>query len=115
MSVSYLVVRKRLENRKSSQQNQLPSQDLLTDPFCLYQQVMWNLVKNAVKFSTSGGSISITSANEADGGLTLRFIYHGTGIEPALLPLIFNPFRQGNHVEAHPSGGLGLGLFLAKE
>jgi hypothetical protein len=34
MSVSYLVVRKRLEKRKSSQQNQLSSQDLLTDPFC---------------------------------------------------------------------------------
>lgn len=78
------------------------------------QQVMWSLVKNAVKFSTPGSNISITSANEADGELTLQFIDHGVGIEPALLPLIFNPFRQGEHDKAHRSGGLGLGLFIAK-
>ena len=78
------------------------------------QQVMWNLVKNAVKFSTPGSSISITSANDAFGRLTLNFIDHGIGIEPELLPLVFEPFRQGNHGMPHHSGGLGLGLFIAK-
>jgi signal transduction histidine kinase len=78
------------------------------------QHVMWNLVKNAIKFSTPGSSISINSANDDAGGLTLQFVDHGVGIEPALLPLIFDPFRQGNHAKPHLSGGLGLGLFIAK-
>jgi PAS domain S-box-containing protein len=78
------------------------------------QQVMWNLVKNAVKFSTQGGSISITSKNDAVGGLILQFVDHGVGIESALLPRIFEPFRQGNHSQTHHAGGLGLGLFIAK-
>jgi two-component system CheB/CheR fusion protein len=78
------------------------------------QQVMWNLVKNAVKFSAPGSIIAITSANDVAGELTLQFIDHGVGIEPALLPLLFNPFRQGNHDKPHLSGGLGLGLFIAK-
>lgn len=78
------------------------------------QQVMWNLVKNAVKFSTPGSTISITSANNEAGELVLHFVDAGIGIEAALLPLIFNPFRQGDHDKTHVSGGLGLGLFIAK-
>jgi signal transduction histidine kinase len=90
-----------------------PEKIVLADTVRL-QQVMWNLIKNAVKFSTPGGSISIISANDAAGGLTLQFVDHGVGIEPALLPLIFDPFRQGHHAKPHLSGGLGLGLFIAK-
>lgn len=90
-----------------------PEKMVLADSARL-QQIMWNLVKNAVKFSIPGSSISITSANEAAGGLTLQFVDHGVGIEPALLDRIFDPFRQGNHSTPHLSGGLGLGLFIAK-
>jgi PAS domain S-box-containing protein len=86
---------------------------VLADSVRLHQ-VMWNLVKNAVKFSAPGSSISITSANDAAGGLTLQFIDHGVGIEPALLPGVFEPFRQGNHATPNLSDGLGLGLFIAK-
>ncbi len=78
------------------------------------QQVMWNLVKNAVKFSTRGGSISITSANDAPGGLTLEFADHGIGIVPELLPLVFDALQQGDHSTQHRYGGLGLGLFIAR-
>ena len=76
------------------------------------QQVMWNLVKNAIKFSTPGSSISITSANDTPGGLSLEFVDHGVGIEPEMLPMVFDPFQQGDL--QHIYGGLGLGMFIAK-
>ncbi len=78
------------------------------------QQVMWNLVKNAVKFSPRGGSISIASVNDAPGGLALEFADHGVGIVPELLPLVFDPLQQGDDSMQHRYGGLGLGLFIAK-
>ena len=79
------------------------------------QQVMWNLVRNAIKFSPPGSSISITSANEAAGCVTLEFVDHGIGIEPELLPLVFDPFKQGERaINQKQYGGLGLGMFIAK-
>ncbi len=78
------------------------------------QQVIWNLVKNAVKFSTRGSRVSITSANDAPGSITLEFADHGVGIAPELLPLVFDPLQQGDESMQHRFGGLGLGLFIAK-
>ncbi|MGA3169548.1 MAG: PAS domain-containing sensor histidine kinase [Chthoniobacteraceae bacterium] len=79
------------------------------------QQVMWNLLKNAVKFSPPGGSISISSENEAPGDVTLLFVDHGIGIEPELLPLVFDPFKQSDRIVNRQNyGGLGLGMFIAK-
>jgi PAS domain S-box-containing protein len=79
------------------------------------QQVMWNLVRNAVKFSPPGSSISIASGNEEPGSVTLEFVDHGIGIESALLPLVFDPFQQGGRsMNERQFGGLGLGLFIAK-
>ena len=78
------------------------------------QQVMWNLLRNAIKFSPPGGGISITSANETPGCLTLEFTDHGVGIEPELVPLVFEPFQQGDNSMQHRYGGLGLGMFIAK-
>ena len=79
------------------------------------QQIMWNLVRNATKFSPPGSSISITSANEGPGTITLEFADRGIGIEPELLPLVFDPFQQGERlVNQKHYGGLGLGMFIAK-
>ncbi len=78
------------------------------------QQVMWNLVKNAVKFSTPGSSVHITSTNDTRGNLTLAFADQGVGIGPELLPSVFDPFRQGDDSMQQRYGGLGLGLFIAK-
>ncbi len=75
------------------------------------QQIVWNLVKNAVKFSRQGGALTIASSNDASGGLTLEFTDNGIGIDPALAPLIFDSFQQGDR---WVHGGLGLGLFIAK-
>lgn len=78
------------------------------------QQVMLNLVKNAVKFSPSGSSISIASVNDAAGDFTLEFADHGIGIAPELLPLVFDPLQQGDDTMQRRYGGLGLGLFIAR-
>jgi len=78
------------------------------------QQVLWNLLKNAVKFSTAGTEISITSANEIPGTVTIEIVDHGLGIEPEYLPLIFDPFHQGSQTTQPHYGGLGLGLFVAR-
>ena len=90
------------------------SQSMVLADSLRLQQVMWNLVKNAVKFSTRGGSISITSANDASSGLTLKFADHGIGITPDLLPLVFDPLQQGDDSMQSRYGGLGLGLFIAR-
>ncbi|MDD5349036.1 MAG: PAS domain S-box protein, partial [Chthoniobacteraceae bacterium] len=58
------------------------------------QQVFWNLLKNAVKFTPEEGRISIRSAN-ADGWLKIEVADSGIGIEPEALPRIFNAFEQG--------------------
>jgi two-component system CheB/CheR fusion protein len=79
------------------------------------QQVMWNLVRNAIKFSPPGSSISISSANDGAGRVMLEFVDHGIGIEPELLPLVFDPFKQGERaINQKQYGGLGLGMFIAK-
>jgi PAS domain S-box-containing protein len=78
------------------------------------QQILWNLVRNAVKFSEPGGILAITSANDAPGILSLEFVDHGIGIEPELLPLVFDSFQQGARSMQELYGGLGLGMFIAR-
>jgi len=91
-----------------------PDNIVLADSLRL-QQVMWNLVRNAIKFSPPGSSICISSANRAPGSVTLNFVDNGIGIEPELLPLVFDPFKQGERVvNKKQPGGLGLGMFIAK-
>jgi len=78
------------------------------------QQVMWNLVKNAVKFTPPGGKITISTENTNDGLLRLHIADTGIGIEPEILPRIFNAFEQGEQTITRHFGGLGLGLAISK-
>ena len=81
------------------------------------QQVVWNLLRNAVKFTPQGGSISIrireTLSPEGSPWLTLEIADSGIGIDAAHIGNIFQPFNQGAHVGNHRFGGLGLGLAIA--
>jgi signal transduction histidine kinase len=74
------------------------------------QQVFWNVLKNAKKFTPDGGTISIRSFNDNEGKLVFEITDTGRGIEPDLLPKIFDSFQQG----VAPAGGLGLGLAISK-
>ena len=76
------------------------------------QQVIWNLLTNAVKFSPHGARIGL-QARQRDGRLRIRVQDAGRGIEPALLPHLFEPFRQGESDPSAAALGLGLGLSIA--
>jgi CheY-like chemotaxis protein len=83
------------------------------------QQVFWNLIKNAVKFTPSGGLITIRTRNEDDGHmresrLVVELSDTGIGIEPEVLPTIFDPFQQGETTITRKYGGLGLGLAICR-
>jgi two-component system CheB/CheR fusion protein len=77
------------------------------------QQVLWNLLNNAIKFTPDGGRITIRS-RDADGGkLAIDVIDTGIGIDPQHLPHVFDAFQQGRDV-IRRFGGLGLGLSICK-
>ena len=78
------------------------------------QQVYWNLIGNAVKFTPAGGRIALASSNDEKGRLVVRVSDTGLGIDPALLPRLFNAFEQGERAVTRRYGGLGLGLSISK-
>jgi signal transduction histidine kinase len=77
------------------------------------QQVFWNLLKNASKFTPEGGNIRVGSRNEP-AAIIVIVSDTGRGILPEALPHIFESFRQENQNVARRYGGLGLGLAIAK-
>ncbi len=81
------------------------------DPMRL-EQVLTNLLANAAKFTDPGGHIRLTV--EEDEEIVVRIRDDGRGIEPDLLPRVFDLFLQGRDVDKRRSGGLGLGLALVK-
>ena len=78
------------------------------------QQVFWNLVKNAVKFSQPSGRIRVRSFNPAPGRWRVDVQDNGIGITAPALERIFRPFDQGELGSRHRFGGLGLGLAISK-
>ena len=81
------------------------------DPVRL-QQVFWNILKNAVKFTPPAGRITIRSWN-ADGRLRIATTDTGLGITPEEMPRIFDSFGQGDEAAEPRFGGLGLGLSIS--
>jgi len=78
-----------------------------------FQQVLWNLIKNAVKF-TPRGSITISSVNNGTGRLIVEVADTGIGIARERLARLFKPFEQGESSITRRYGGLGLGLAISK-
>lgn len=77
-------------------------------------QVFWNLIKNAVKFTPAGGTITLRSRNPSPDRLELSISDTGLGIEPSFLPHIFDAFEQGGPHITRQFGGLGLGLAICR-
>ena len=78
------------------------------------QQVVWNLMANAVKFTPKGGKIQVIL--ERSGSYAeISVSDTGEGIEPEFLPYVFDRFRQGDGSLTRKHGGLGLGLSIAKQ
>jgi two-component system CheB/CheR fusion protein len=78
------------------------------------QQVFWNLMKNAIKFSTTGGEIRVRTANIGAHRIQVEMSDRGVGIRPEILPRIFDAFEQGGTSTTREFGGLGLGLAISK-
>jgi signal transduction histidine kinase/CheY-like chemotaxis protein len=78
------------------------------------EQIVGNLISNAVKFTSAGGSIRIAVLDEG-GKATLRVQDDGIGIGPELLPRVFDLFTQGERRHERSHGGLGVGLTLVRK
>jgi signal transduction histidine kinase len=85
---------------------------VLGDPDRL-QQVVWNLLANAIKFTPAGGRVSVHSTREA-GRALITVTDTGEGIAPSLLPFVFDRFTQGDASVTKLHGGLGLGLSIVR-
>lgn len=78
-----------------------------------FQQIVWNLLNNAIKFSANGGRIDVTLRREGR-QLTLEVQDQGKGIAPDFLPHLFDRFAQSDGPDNRLHGGLGLGLSIVK-
>jgi signal transduction histidine kinase/ActR/RegA family two-component response regulator len=79
-----------------------------------FQQIVWNLLKNAIKFTPENGEITVSSSNPTPQLLVISVRDTGIGIEPDLMKRMFDPFEQGDPSFQHRFGGLGLGLAISK-
>ncbi|HKD67334.1 MAG TPA: response regulator [Candidatus Binataceae bacterium] len=77
------------------------------------QQVVWNLVSNAIKFTPKDGRIQV-KLELVDSHAVITVADNGQGIKPELLPYLFERFRQGDSGKNQSQAGLGLGLAIAK-
>jgi signal transduction histidine kinase len=78
------------------------------------QQVVWNLLSNAIKFTPSGRNVHLTLAS-SNGEALIIVKDEGEGIDPVFLPHVFDRLWQGDASSTRVQGGLGLGLFIARQ
>ena len=78
------------------------------------QQVMWNLVSNAIKFTQAGGEVQVSLWREGE-QVALRVRDTGAGIRSDFLPYVFDRFRQADTSTTRHHGGLGLGLSIVRQ
>jgi signal transduction histidine kinase len=76
------------------------------------QQIVWNLVSNAIRFTPRGGDVRVR-IRECDGA-EITVADTGVGITPEVLPFVFDRFRQADSSLTRPYGGLGLGLAIVR-
>ena len=78
------------------------------------QQVVWNLISNAIKFTPRGGHVQVT-LERVNSNIEICVADSGIGIQPDFLPHIFERFRQADATTTRNYGGLGLGLSIVKQ
>jgi signal transduction histidine kinase/CheY-like chemotaxis protein len=87
--------------------------DAITGDSDRLQQALWNLLQNALKFSSAGGRIEV-SLVAARGQALITVRDYGEGIAPEFLPYIFDRFRQADSSTSRQHGGLGIGLAIVR-
>jgi hypothetical protein len=78
------------------------------------QQVFWNILKNATKFTPPGGSIIVRTNDGASKRIQISFTDTGIGMSDEMLASLFQPFVQGAEEIVRRAGGLGLGMAISK-
>lgn len=78
------------------------------------QQVIWNLLANAVKFTSDGGRVDV-SVERVGSSLEVKIVDTGQGISSEFLPHVFERFRQADSAPSRRHGGLGLGLAIVRQ
>ncbi len=78
------------------------------------QQVIWNLLANAIKFTPDGGSVDLLIVRAKD-HMEVRVVDTGQGISPVFLPHVFERFRQADSATTERHTGLGLGLAIVRQ
>jgi two-component system, chemotaxis family, CheB/CheR fusion protein len=79
-----------------------------------FEQIIWNLLNNAVKFTPVGGTVTIRLGSES-GRARIVVEDTGPGVDPQFLPHVFEMFRQADASSSRPHGGMGIGLALVKQ
>ena len=77
------------------------------------QQVCWNLISNAIKFTPKGGSVTVFTRQTSE-QTEVKVVDTGIGIKPDFLPFVFDRFRQSDGSITRTHGGLGLGLSISR-
>jgi PAS domain S-box-containing protein len=85
---------------------------IVADPTRI-QQIVWNLLTNAVKFTPRNGHIELSAWRTAS-HIEIAVTDSGAGIDPGFLPHVFEPFRQAENPSTRVHGGLGLGLSIVR-
>ena len=94
--------------------------DLSADPCHIqadparFQQILWNILKNAIKFTPAKGRVSVSTRNSAPDRVAIKVSDTGIGISPNAISHIFDAFEQGSREVTKTFGGLGLGLAITK-
>ena len=78
------------------------------------QQVFWNLLNNAIKFTPTDGQVQVV-LERIDSHIAVSVIDTGEGIAPEFLPYVFDRFQQGDASTTRRHGGLGLGMAIVKQ
>ncbi len=103
------------DKRISVHEDFAAANDRMTADPARLQQVFWNLIRNAVKFTPAGGDLFIRTWDASENGqVSIEIRDNGVGIPADLLPRIFDAFEQGDSRMTQQFGGLGLGLAIAK-
>ncbi len=108
------AVRPAAEGKKIQLQLLLdPAADHIQADATRMQQIIWNLLANAIKFTPSGGFVQV-KLDRVESRAQITVTDTGEGISPDFLPYIFNRFQQGDGTITRRHGGLGLGLAIAR-
>jgi len=92
-----------------------PDAGMISADVTRLQQVFWNLLTNAVKFTSPGGRVTACLRRLGEDELEVAVTDTGEGIPADFLPFVFEPFRQADAKLARGHGGLGLGLAISRQ